>query len=226
MRPAVASAYAVRMTVWNMTAAVTATTYPRRTWDFRSAAGEGGEGFEVLPLLWIDYDLAVDLRNRVARPGGAGRPAVIDLRIGHQAHAATAPVTGVTAQLSFYEGATWRALDLPDLGGACYRAEITALTEGEPLRRAARPGGRLHGQQASSRPSSGRSPGRKTRCSGPPARIGSRRRSRSRTRPSRLRTPTTRTPATSARDPPLPDTTGGSRRTPWCWPVRRTSPTR
>jgi subtilisin family serine protease/Tol biopolymer transport system component len=81
-------------------------------WTFRSAPSE-----ENVPLLHVEYDLDLDLRNTASRHG---RPEV-DIAVRHQTGAA---VAGARLWTSDDDGATWRARHGRQLGSGRYRFSL------------------------------------------------------------------------------------------------------
>ena len=66
------------------------------------------------PLLLADYDVDVDLRNRVrSRPG---TPVTFDLRLGQPEGAAQAPVQTVRVDASYDDGHTWQEAVVAEAG--------------------------------------------------------------------------------------------------------------
>ncbi|MFF5263146.1 S8 family serine peptidase [Actinomadura viridis] len=88
-------------------------------WDFRSGRSQGDEQ-QRLPLLQVDYRVPGDQYGRV--PGRS--PHHLDLTLRHQDGLAAPKGTAMTLQVSFDEGATWRAARLDRREGGAYRATI------------------------------------------------------------------------------------------------------
>jgi hypothetical protein len=78
-------------------------------------AGTDGCSFE--PLLFLGYDTNAGIDDVVP----AGGQATVDLTVGHQAGAATTPISDVTAHVSFDDGATWTAVAATQTGDGRYR---------------------------------------------------------------------------------------------------------
>jgi subtilisin family serine protease len=90
-------------------------------WTFRSAPTEEEES---VGLLLVDYDLGpLDVLNRA--PRGAYE---IDFRVRRQQGAPAAAVSSLDVRASYDDGGTWRRLDVEDLGGGNYTAELTHPT--------------------------------------------------------------------------------------------------
>ncbi|MFC4123119.1 S8 family peptidase [Nonomuraea zeae] len=102
---------AERSAAWWGTATKTATT-----WTFSSA--HTGER-EVLPLLAIDYDLGVDLRNAVSSRGRH----TFEFGVRPPTGAAPVKVAGATAQISYDDGATWVEAEVDRRGNGTYRVQ-------------------------------------------------------------------------------------------------------
>jgi hypothetical protein len=87
-------------------------------WTFRSAPTADEE---AVPLLLVDYDLGpLDLLNRAPRG-----PYEIDFRVRRQQGAPAAMVTSLDVRVSYDDGGTWRRVDVEDLGGGNFTAELT-----------------------------------------------------------------------------------------------------
>jgi subtilisin family serine protease len=92
-------------------------TRTRSVWTFGSQH-PGGDATTVLPLLFADYDIPSDLRNR----SGSGK---LGLRVYHQKGAATSAIKDVSLEVSYDDGATWRGVDrLRPKGGNAYEATL------------------------------------------------------------------------------------------------------
>ena len=90
-------------------------------WTFRSAPTEEPES---LPLLLVDCDVGdLDPLNRAVRGDHE-----IDFRVHRQQGAPAAAVNGLDVWASFNEGGTWRRLDVEDLGGGNFTAQLTHPT--------------------------------------------------------------------------------------------------
>ncbi|MFC5749593.1 S8 family serine peptidase [Actinomadura rugatobispora] len=94
------------------------------TWTFEST-GPAGTGTARLPLLTVDYDLGLDLRNQPA-----GRPAVFTVgRVG----GGGAEVTGLRAWTSVDDGTTWTPVAVRTLGGGRFSAPLPAPAQGQAV---------------------------------------------------------------------------------------------
>ncbi|MFF0520538.1 S8 family serine peptidase [Actinomadura nitritigenes] len=93
-------------------------------WTFRSSAPRGDGA--LLPLLLVDYDLGLDLRNQPS-----GEPAV--LTVARVAGAPAAKVTGLRFWTSVDDGATWRAVPVKALGGGRFSAPLPAPANGQAV---------------------------------------------------------------------------------------------
>ncbi|GAA2621009.1 S8 family peptidase [Actinomadura fulvescens] len=105
------------------------------TWTFKSA-GPSGTGTVRLPLLTVDYDLGLDLRNQPV-----GRPAVFT--VARVKGGGTAKVTGLKFWTSADDGRTWTPVTVKALGGGRFSAPLPAPAKGQSisLRVAARDAG-------------------------------------------------------------------------------------
>jgi hypothetical protein len=95
-------------------------TRTRTEWTFQSARTEAPE---AVPLLSLDYDLDVDLRNRLPAPRDRRGPNVIEIGVGHQPGVAI-PVTDLSVAASYDDGETWRDLPLRRIGPGRYAATL------------------------------------------------------------------------------------------------------
>ncbi|MEW2354631.1 S8 family serine peptidase [Spirillospora sp. NPDC029432] len=105
------------------------------TWTFRST-GPAGTGTARLPLLTVDHDLGLDLRNRPA-----GRPATFT--VARVKGAGDARITGMRLWTSTDGGGTWTPVTVRALGGGRYSAPlpVPAAGQGVSLRVEARDAG-------------------------------------------------------------------------------------
>ncbi|MDW5325002.1 S8 family serine peptidase [Plantactinospora sp. KLBMP9567] len=94
-------------------------TRTETVWEFRSGQRSGNEA-RPLPLLQVDYAAPVDLTGRAS-----GRPHTVGLKVRHQDGHPAANGTGLTAEVSFDEGATWRPVRVAGYGNA-YQASVPA----------------------------------------------------------------------------------------------------
>lgn len=81
----------------------------RTTWTVKSAGT--GAGLEVLPALQVDYEVDVDLSNRVRRGAHS-----LKLRIGHLEGSSAPPLANVRVWISLDDGATWVVRRVRTLG--------------------------------------------------------------------------------------------------------------
>ncbi|RIQ11157.1 S8 family peptidase [Jiangella rhizosphaerae] len=82
-------------------------TRTRSVWTFTSQRPADGER-RVEPLLAVDYDVDVDLRNRAPHPRERRGPHEIVMTFGHPAGAGDIPVEEVALEVSYDDGATWQ----------------------------------------------------------------------------------------------------------------------
>ncbi|QKW32959.1 S8 family serine peptidase [Actinomadura sp. NAK00032] len=95
------------------------------SWTFRSRTPRGGKSAN-LPLLLVDYDLNLDMRNRPA-----GEPAVFT--VARQAGSGEAKVTGLRFWTSADDGKTWQDAEVTELGGGRYSAPLPAPVKGQAV---------------------------------------------------------------------------------------------
>jgi hypothetical protein len=76
----------------------------------------------VQSLLTLGYQVHGLALNGTAPPG----PQVIGLNVGHIQVAKTAPITGVSAQVSYNDGQTWQPATVTSSGGGKFRISFTA----------------------------------------------------------------------------------------------------
>ncbi len=74
-----------------------------RTSTTHTVSSDGGPSQEILPLLHVDYDVPVNLLNRVEAPGVT----IIKLHVRHQQGAPAVPIAGLEVLASPDDGATW-----------------------------------------------------------------------------------------------------------------------
>ncbi|MVZ98996.1 S8 family serine peptidase [Actinomadura sp. LD22] len=94
-------------------------------WTFRSATPRGSAS-AMLPLLLVDYDLGLDLRNQPS-----GEPAVFS--VARVAGAGRAKVTGLRFWTSVDDGATWQAVPVKALGHGRFSAPLPAAVQGQAV---------------------------------------------------------------------------------------------
>ncbi|MFD0539316.1 hypothetical protein ACFQY7_41845 [Actinomadura luteofluorescens] len=95
------------------------------SWTFRSGEPRGHKSAN-LPLLLVDYDLNLDLRNQPS-----GEPAV--LTVARMAGSGGAEVTGLRFWTSADDGGTWRAVQVKALGGGRFSAPLPAPVKGQAV---------------------------------------------------------------------------------------------
>ncbi len=115
-----------RLTYENDASAVLpVSTRTSTSWTFRSRAARGNESAN-LPLLLVDYDLNLDMRNQPA-----GEHAVFT--VARQVGSGEAKVTGLRFWTSADDGKTWQGADVTDLGGGRYSAPLPAPVKGQAV---------------------------------------------------------------------------------------------
>ena len=103
----------------------TQSTNTHTTWTFDSAPPAG---VQPIPLLLVDYSLkGLDLQNR--SPRGTQ---VIDLFAHRQQGASAASITGLTASVSYNDGANWLPVTVKNNGGGHFSATIKNPNVGGP----------------------------------------------------------------------------------------------
>lgn len=102
----------VTSTVWTWRSAHESGVTIPRGWT----CGDATQECDSEPLLTLEYNVAGLALDGVA-PAGAQ---VVRIEAGHQQLAASAPVTSVTAQVSFDAGATWQPASVTGSGGTRY----------------------------------------------------------------------------------------------------------
>ncbi|MEU8302331.1 S8 family serine peptidase [Actinomadura sp. NPDC048955] len=95
------------------------------SWTFRSGEPRGHKSAN-LPLLLVDYDLNLDLRNQPS-----GEPAVFT--VARMAGSGGAEVTGLRFWTSADDGGTWRAVQVKALGGGRFSAPLPAPVKGQAV---------------------------------------------------------------------------------------------
>jgi subtilisin family serine protease/Tol biopolymer transport system component len=89
-------------------------------WTLQSDPPPGG-GPEIVPLLLIDYDLDIDLRNRAPLPRDRRGPPEVGIHVRHQAGADVAAIAGARLWTSYDDGTTWQQRNGDALGDGRYR---------------------------------------------------------------------------------------------------------
>ena len=101
-------------------------THTSSAWTWRSTAPAEGEE-RVEPLLTVDYDLDVDLQNRLLAPSQRKGPRAVEFTVGHQGGAATSPIRGATLEVSYDAGESWRTIkNVRQAGGGRFVAQLPA----------------------------------------------------------------------------------------------------
>ncbi|HEY8475090.1 MAG TPA: S8 family serine peptidase [Natronosporangium sp.] len=85
-------------------------THTRTVWTFGSGPTAPGET-RIEPLLTVDYDVDVDMRNQLPPPAERRGPHTIELTVGHQPGAPEIPLRGEpSVAVSYDSGQSWRAI--------------------------------------------------------------------------------------------------------------------
>ncbi|GGP97753.1 subtilisin family serine protease [Actinomadura coerulea] len=95
------------------------------SWTFRSREPRGDRSVN-LPLLLVDYDLNLDLRNQPS-----GEPAVFT--VARMAGSGEAAVTGLRFWTSVDDGETWQHVQVRPLGGGRFGAPLPAPVKGQTV---------------------------------------------------------------------------------------------
>ncbi|MGH3683370.1 MAG: hypothetical protein ACRDT2_24350, partial [Natronosporangium sp.] len=95
----------------------TMSTRTSTAWEFGSAPPPTGEPVAV-PMLLVDYDVAVDLLNT------GDVPPSVQLQVRHQPGAAGPPVAGVRLWVSYDDGQTWLERPVRSLGGDRFQSML------------------------------------------------------------------------------------------------------
>jgi subtilisin family serine protease len=94
----------------------TTLTRTATAWTVHSEHHEPPPVFDVLPLVMVDYDVDLDLRNTSPHPRDrSGAPSVV-IHARHQAGADGPPIAGARLWTSYDDGETWRPRAGRDLG--------------------------------------------------------------------------------------------------------------
>ncbi|MFD2764895.1 S8 family peptidase [Micromonospora eburnea] len=99
----------------------TTSTETHTAWTLQSKGSTSGP--VVLPLLQVDYNVPVDLRNTTAQPNDRKGPLTLGLTVGHQAGADSPAIRGAKVSISYDDGKTWQKRPVRDLDGG--RFEVT-----------------------------------------------------------------------------------------------------
>lgn len=118
-------------TVWTFTSEQSEAQIPDGyrcsvAWDYRESPYEDSRTCQIQPLIQLRYDLGLDAYNQAP----AGRRHAFAIEAGpHTAAVGAAPVTELTVQASFDDGATWE--DVPALADIPSPQRQAALSEEE-----------------------------------------------------------------------------------------------
>ncbi|USQ81501.1 S8 family serine peptidase [Ornithinimicrobium faecis] len=107
--PADATDYRVEYEVDNNVPWAQLSRHAKTAWTYQSAPPAEGEA-RIEPLLTVDYDLDVDLQNRLPAPSERKGPLTVGFTVGHQAGAQSLPVVDASLDVSYDGGETWRAI--------------------------------------------------------------------------------------------------------------------
>lgn len=89
-------------------------------WTFPSSSTPGNE-ISTAPIILADYDVDLDQRNRMRQQ--QGQPATVDVQLTRQPGADSAPITGVSLDVSYDGGQTWKPAEIRSAGSG-YRATL------------------------------------------------------------------------------------------------------
>lgn len=107
--PPSAENYRLEYVVENAAPWAQLSTRASSVWTYRSAEPAAGEErFE--PLLTVDYDLDVDLNNRLLAPSQRRGPLTVAFTVGHQNGAAQHPIRSGSLEVSYDGGQSWRSI--------------------------------------------------------------------------------------------------------------------
>ncbi|MEV1240719.1 S8 family serine peptidase [Nonomuraea sp. NPDC049750] len=114
--PAAAATYRMEYDVENRATWARLSTRTKTAWTFPSQH-DAGSG-TTIPLLLADYDVATDLKNQATSPR-------LGLTLRHQDGSAAAPIKDVSLEVSYDDGASWRAVRrLISKGNGAYEATL------------------------------------------------------------------------------------------------------
>ncbi|WP_109474381.1 S8 family serine peptidase [Ornithinimicrobium cavernae] len=109
--PADAEDYRVEYEVDNLSPWAQLATHTKSAWTYQSERPEEGE-VRVEPLLTVDYDLDVDLQNRLLPASERSGPLTVEFTVGHQTGAPSLPIrSDASLEVSYDGGGSWRAVD-------------------------------------------------------------------------------------------------------------------
>lgn len=116
--------YRVEYDVRNDSSWAQVSTRTRGVWTFTSKRPIEGQQ-RVEPMLGVDYDFDVDLRNRAPRSRERGGPHQIGLTFRYPGGAAPIPVDKITLAVSYDDGRTWQEVrNVRERGGHRYVANL------------------------------------------------------------------------------------------------------
>ncbi|MPZ54196.1 MAG: S8 family serine peptidase [Acidimicrobiia bacterium] len=103
----------------------TTSTQTSTAWTVHSERPPG-PSFVVLPLVMVDYDADLDLRNTSPHPRDRSGPPVIEIQARHQAGADGPPIAGARLWTSYDDGETWRRRAGRGLGDGRFEFRLDA----------------------------------------------------------------------------------------------------
>lgn len=119
--PAEVTDFRLEYAVDNLSPWAELATHTSSVWTYQSEPPAQGEA-QFEPLLTVDYDLDVDLQNRL-RPAEAG--STVEFTVGHQTGAPSLPVEDASLEISYDGGATWLPVeDLRELSDGRFAGEL------------------------------------------------------------------------------------------------------
>ncbi|MPZ26252.1 MAG: S8 family serine peptidase [Micromonosporaceae bacterium] len=99
----------------------TMSTRTSTAWEFGTAPAPGG-GAGIVPMLLVDYDVAVDLLNTALPVGNT--PPFVGLQVRHQPGADGPPVAGARLWVSYDDGDSWLERPVRPLGEGEFQAVL------------------------------------------------------------------------------------------------------
>ncbi|MFK5690926.1 S8 family serine peptidase [Ornithinimicrobium sp. LYQ92] len=86
-------------------------THTISAWTYESSRPADGQT-RIEPLLTVDYDLDVDLQNRLRPASPTGEPATVEFTVGHQNGASQSPIlSDATLDISYDGGTSWSPIE-------------------------------------------------------------------------------------------------------------------
>ncbi|WP_114907884.1 S8 family serine peptidase [Ornithinimicrobium murale] len=126
--PADATDYRVEYEVDNHSSWAQLSTHTKTVWTYQSERPAEGE-VRVEPMLTVDYDVEVDLENRLLPPSERKGPLTVEFAVGHQTGAESLPIADASLEVSYDGGESWRTIkNLRETSGGHFVGNLPSST--------------------------------------------------------------------------------------------------